>query len=95
MKYEVKTHRAKKDLKRIPKDIKAKFELWSGRVETMGLPFVQENYKGYHDHPLHGDREGQRSVHLTYAWIVIYTLDEVSNELKVLNVEEVNKHKYK
>jgi proteic killer suppression protein len=46
---------------------------------------------GYHDEPLRGDRQGQRSVRLNRAYRVFYI--EADNKIEIL-VIEVNKHEY-
>ena len=48
---------------------------------------------GYHDEPLKGRREGQRSSKLSRSYRVIY--EEFSNgEVEIINIMEVSKHDY-
>ena len=86
------TRSGRKDLKKVPRHILSQFELWVEVIETEGFRAMQE-VNGYKDHPLHGDRKGQRSSYLSRSWRVIYTLDEKSNQLSV-EVLEVNHHEY-
>ena len=48
---------------------------------------------GYHDEPLRGDREGQRSIRLSRGYRAIYTVDD-GGVPEVVTVEEVSKHDY-
>lgn len=47
----------------------------------------------YHDEPLKGDRQGQRSSRLSQAYRVIYVEND-DGEMVVVAVQEVNKHDY-
>ena len=68
------------------------FFFWVGQVEKVGLEETRKR-PGVHDEPLKGDREGQRSVRLNRAYRAIYRIVE-SGVLKLVRVEEVNKHDY-
>ena len=84
--------KARKDLKKTPKHILAKFFFWIETVETHGLRYTQ-TLKGYHDEPLKGDRKGQRSIRLNKQWRAIYRLTS-RNEIELIEVLEVNPHEY-
>ncbi len=81
-----------KDLDRVPEVIVRKFRLWAMLVEESGIREVRKQ-KGFHDEPLKGKREGQRSVRLNRAYRAIYVELE-SGELELIEVVEVNKHEY-
>ena len=52
---------------------------------------------GYHDEPLRGNRQGQRSIRLNIVYRAIYIIstDETAKEvIQFVLVEEVNKHGY-
>ena len=86
------TRRAERDLRRAPRRIQERFQVWVNAVETMGLREVRRN-PGLHDEPRRGDREGQRSVRLNLQWRAIYRESE-SGELIIVTVEEVTPHAY-
>lgn len=86
------TRAAQKDLRKAPLPIVAKFRIWVDDVEHNGL---EESRKrpGYHDEPLRGDREGQRSIRLNRSWRAIYEV-KTDGSLAIVQVQEVNKHDY-
>jgi proteic killer suppression protein len=47
---------------------------------------------GFHDEPLKGKRQGQRSIRLNKAYRAIYEVDP--QEPHFIEVVEVNKHEY-
>ena len=62
--------RALKQLAKVPKHVAEKLLEWVDAVESLGLPEVRK-IPGYHDKPLRGRRQGQRSIRLrTRAQIV-------------------------
>jgi toxin HigB-1 len=63
----------KKDLRKIPLPIKKKLFTWVAAVEERGLDEVRK-VPGYHDEPLKGDRQGQRSIRLNKQWRAIYRI---------------------
>lgn len=85
------TSKAKKELIKLPEYIQMKFYSWADNIEEFGLEYVRK-IKGYHDEPLRGKRKGQRSVRLSQAYRAIYVLE--NGEPRVIEVIEVNKHKY-
>lgn len=48
---------------------------------------------GYHDEPLKGKRQGQRSIRLSRGYRAIYIIDELS-KVHFVEIIEVNKHDY-
>ena len=84
--------RARKDLKKVPHHIVNKLDTWIESVERSGLEQVRK-LPGYHDEPLSGRREGQRSVRLNVAWRAIYEIlfDE---EVSLVSIVEVTHHEY-
>ena len=81
-----------KQLDRIPEAIIRKFRIWVALVEESGIREVRK-VKGFHDEPLKGKRQGQRSVRLNRAYRAIYT-EHVTGEIELIEVLEVNKHEY-
>jgi proteic killer suppression protein len=61
-------------------------------VEESGIHETRK-YKGFHDEPLKGNREGQRSVRLNRTYRAIY-VEHKSGEVELIEVIEVNKHDY-
>lgn len=85
-------NKARKDLKRTPKHIQAKFFVWISTIETHGLRYTQ-TLKGYHDEPLKGQRKGERSVRLNIQWRAIYRILK-NDQVELVEVLEVNPHEY-
>ena len=83
---------AKKDIGSIPYFIVDKLLAWVKRIEQVGIEEVRK-VKGYHDEPLHGKRQGQRSIRLSRAYRAIYLIKR-DGSVEFVNVEEVNKHDY-
>lgn len=84
--------RALKQLKKVPVRIIKSLQLWIGAVNTVGLEEVRR-IPGYHDEPLKGKRQGQRSVRLSRSYRAIYVIiaDE-KNEF--VFIKEVSRHVY-
>jgi len=84
--------RALKQLKKVPVRIIKNLQLWIGAVNTVGLEEVRR-IPGYHDEPLKGKRQGQRSVRLSRSYRAIYVIiaDE-KNEF--VFIKEVSRHVY-
>ena len=75
---------------RVPQYIADKLLAWVALVEVHGLEEARKA-PGYHDEPLRGTRQGQRSIRLSQAYRAIYTLRrEPSGDVAV--IEEVSKH---
>ena len=86
------TKGAQKDLTKIPQYMQEKLLLWVDSVERMGINITRK-IPGYHDEPLRGERQGQRSIRLNKAYRAIYIENE-QNEIIIISIIEVNKHEY-
>ena len=84
--------RAKADLRRVPEYIAQKPTLWIFLVEPTGLDIVRK-IKGFHDEPLRGTRQGQRSFRLNRAYRAVYIL-RANGAVDFVRVEEIHKHDY-
>ena len=84
--------RVRRQLQRMPRHIVENMAAWVDDVETRGLEEVRK-IPGYHDEPLRGDRQGQRSIRLSRAYRAIYVL-KIDGEIEFVSVEEVSKHGY-
>ena len=85
------TARAQKQLDRVPRNVERKLLDWAADVSERGLEEVRR-IPGYHDEPLKGQREGQRSIRLSRAYRAIY---EIKREgVEFVSIEEVTKHGY-
>ncbi len=83
---------AKRDLEKVPRQIKFKLQIWIDTVERIGL-LETRKISGFHDEPLKGDRQGQRSVRLNIAYRAIYEITELG-EIHLIKILEVTKHDY-
>ena len=81
-----------KQLQQVPEVVSRKFRIWVLLIEESGIREVRK-HKGFHDEPLKGKRQGQRSVRLNKAYRAIY-LERETGEVELLEVLEVNKHDY-
>ncbi len=81
-----------KQLKKMPIYVVDKLIAWAMSVEMKGLREVRK-IPGYHDEPLKGQRQGQRSIRLTKGYRAIYT-EEENGTVNLVILEEVNKHEY-
>lgn len=86
------TKNAQKDITKVPVYIKEKLLLWVDSVERMGIQKIRE-IPVFHDEPLKGDRQGQRSIRLNKAYQAIY-LENEHKEVVIISIIEVNKHEY-
>jgi toxin HigB-1 len=86
------TKEAEKLLPKLPIQVVKKLRLWVRQVELIGIREVRK-IKGYHDEPLSGDREGQRSIRLNKAYRAFYIIKE-SGQVEIAVVFDINKHKY-
>ena len=80
-----------KVLKTLPDYIIDKFEIWVETVQLIGIEEVRK-IPGYHDEPLKGQRQGQRSIRLNRSYRAIYKLTKTS--LYFVEIIEVNNHDY-
>lgn len=85
--------KVEKQLKRIPQEIVFRLMRWVRTIEEFGLN-ESRKVKGYHDEPLKGVRQGQRSVRLGIKWRAIYTYSKLG-ELNIVKIEEVTPHDYR
>ena len=83
---------ALKQLRKVPRHVVDKLLAWVQLVEQEGLEEARR-VPGYHDEPLRGRRQGQRSIRLSRAYRAIYRLDR-GQVVEFVVVEEVNKHDY-
>lgn len=73
--YEVAiTKLAEKQLRTLPAYIILKLQTWIDVVKHKGLAEVRK-IPGFHDEPLKGKRQGQRSIRLNKAYRAIYIID--------------------
>jgi proteic killer suppression protein len=80
-----------KYLHKVPSPIKKKLFTWVAAVEERGLNEIRK-ISGYHDEPLKGSRQGQRSIRLNKQWRAIYRI--ISNKIEFVLIEEVTPHDY-
>lgn len=80
-----------KNLHKTPLPIKKKLFTWVTAVEERGLNEIKK-IPGYHDEPLKGDRQGQRSIRLSKQWRAIYRV--IKKEVELVLIEEVTPHDY-
>ena len=81
-----------KQLDKTPRFIRIKLMAWVEDVETVGLIEVRK-VPGYHDEPLRGNRQGQRSIRLNRSYRAIYTIKQ-NGDIEFVSIEEVSKHDY-
>ena len=81
--------KAQKDLDKVPEHVQRKMLDWLDSITEKGLAGTRK-VKGWHDEPLKGERKGQRSVRLNISYRAIY----VEETGEILEVIEVNRHKY-
>jgi proteic killer suppression protein len=86
------SEKVEKALRKVPIHIALKFRAWALAVEEDGLPSVRK-LPGFHDEPLRGTRQGQRSIRLNRAYRAIY-VERPGGEVELVEVIEVNKHEY-
>ncbi len=86
------SRRAEKDVLRVPKHVVLKLNGWIRLVEARGLQEARK-IPGFHDEPLKGQRQAERSIRLSRAYRAIYVVSS-SGALVLVTVEEVTKHEY-
>jgi proteic killer suppression protein len=84
-----------KALKKCPAHVVVKLLGWVDLVENEGLESARR-IPGYHDEPLWGQRQGQRSIRLSRGWRAIDVIEEPRGQEKksFVEVTEVSKHDY-
>ena len=60
-------------LQKVPVHIAEKLYTWIKQVKLLGLSETRK-IMGYHDEPLKGARDGQRSIRLNRAYRAIYVI---------------------
>ncbi len=86
------SRRVRKQLQKVPRHIVESLAAWVDDVETRGLEAARRT-PGYHDEPLHGKRQGQRSIRLSRSYRAIYIV-KVERAVEFVSVEEVSRHEY-
>ncbi len=82
---------AQKQISKAPKYVKASFDQWIWSVTEIGwLSTCKQGGKGLHDEALKGALEGKRSIRLSKAWRLIYSIE--NGHIRVLSV---TKHEYR
>jgi len=84
--------RARRQLRRAPGHIVVKLMAWIDAVEEDGLEATRR-VPGFHDEPLKGNRQGQRSIRLSRQWRAIYEIRS-GGGIQLVSVEEVTPHVY-
>ncbi len=79
-----------KMIKKMPRDILIRYEVWKRIVELEG-PNGLKIIKGFHDEALKGKWKGFRSSRLGIQWRVIY---KINKDYLTVYVFEINPHKY-
>jgi proteic killer suppression protein len=87
------TKLAEKQLLKAPKHIVRKLRDWMLSVEFVGLETASSR-SSFHDEPLQGKRQGQRSIRLNKQWRAIYQLDTTHTPI-IIRIEEVTPHDYR
>lgn len=77
-------------IKKVPKSVVKKYELWKNLVFRHGPDKLKE-FPGFHDEKLKGRRAGQRSSRLSLQYRVIYNVDRKNITVLIL---EITPHKY-
>jgi len=66
--------------------------VWVHSVQRDGLEETRK-IRGYHDEPLQGTRQGQRSIRLNLSYRAIYEIGK-DGVVELASVGELNKHEY-
>lgn len=90
---ELSFQKSQNNLKKIPKEIIVRLMKWIYTIEEFGFNEARK-VKGYHDEPLKGIRQRQRSVRLGIKWRVIYTQSQ-AGEIHIVMIEEITLHDYR
>ena len=89
--WTIQEHRSiDKACRKAPESVVKKYELWKDLVFRHGPEKLNE-FPGFHDEKLKGDRAGQRSSRLSDQYRVIY---EVKRRIVTVFVLEITPHKY-
>jgi toxin HigB-1 len=82
---------ARKALEKAPAFVQDKLDTWLDAVRETGLQEARK-IPAFHDEPLSGKRQGQRSIRLSLHWRCIYEETEMGILLTLL---EVTHHDYR
>ncbi len=89
--WHIKEHKnISKICKKIPIQVRKKYELWKNIVFRHG-PKKLKDFPGFNDEKLKGKRFEQRSSRLSKQYRVIYSVHE---DIITVYVLEINPHKY-
>jgi proteic killer suppression protein len=89
--WELVEHRnVAKQLRKPPKSVLEKYQIWKDIVISDGPDKLRE-FPGFHDEKLKGTRSGQRSSRLSLQYRVIY---EVERTEVIVYVLELSPHEY-
>ena len=80
-----------KQLGRVPRAIGRTLQKWVDDVSFFGLEEVRKR-PGFHDEPLKGKRQGQRSIRLNRQWRAIYVI--AGGHAQFVRIEELTPHDY-
>jgi toxin HigB-1 len=83
---------ARKQVKKTPRHIVENLAAWVDDVDSRGLEEARK-VPGYHDEPLHGEHQGQRSIRLSRSYRAIYTV-KGEGVAQFVWIEEITKHAY-
>lgn len=92
IRHVVVSDRALKELAKVPGHVADKLQGWVDAVESKGLLEVRKS-PGFHDEPLKGKRQGQRSIRLSRSYRAIYLVLQAQT-IEFVEIQEVNKHDY-
>ena len=81
----------KKILAKLPKQVLVKLHLWIQLVGEHGVEAVRK-IPGFHDEPLAGQRQGQRSIRLNKSFRAFYRIRR--EVIEFVDVFDVNNHEY-
>jgi proteic killer suppression protein len=87
---------ALKQLRKVPKQVVGKLNAWVLSVEQDGLEETRK-IPGFHDEPLRGERQGQRSIRLNRSYRAIYRVwsgEGGEKHVEFVGVQEVMNHEY-
>jgi proteic killer suppression protein len=81
----------RKILAKLPKQVLVKLHLWIQLVGVHGVEAVRK-IPGFHDEPLAGQRQGQRSIRLNKSYRAFYRIR--NGAIEFVDVFDVNNHEY-
>lgn len=83
---------ALKQKKKLPTQVNKKLLGWTELIGDQGIQKARQ-IPGYHDEPLKGRREGQRSIRLNRQWRLIYEETD-TDRLLLIEIMEITPHEY-